>query len=104
MGISTRRVKSTEPVLALLWLYNSSDKPASVMTCMGIDYFWARGVDVLESGGHRVLRRREQEMRMNPKIPDMWFCTRNFSINIPGHADQQTWYFIVPDTTLARMC
>lgn len=85
-GVSTRPVKSTEPALALLWLLNSSDQPASVMTCMSIDYFWARGVNVFDRGGHRVLSRREQKMKMSPESPDFWTCTRNFAISIPAHA------------------
>ncbi|MBV9181931.1 MAG: hypothetical protein JO356_11525 [Acidobacteria bacterium] len=85
-GVSTRPVRSTEPALALLWLLNSSDQPASVMTCMSIDYFWARGVNIFDRGGHRVLSRREQKMKRSPESPDFWMCTRNFAISIPAHA------------------
>ncbi len=51
------------PVLALLWLENSTDQTQSVMTCDGIDWFWLYGIDVFDSLrlARAESRRRERE-------------------------------------------
>lgn len=81
-----------EPIPLHLWLDNSSDDPASVMTCGDLDYFKARGFDLYDAYGHRVLRKREAALRekcsKEPNIAAMesgWGCTRNFPIQIPAN-------------------
>jgi hypothetical protein len=96
-GLSTNPVHYGEPISVLLWLNNPTDEPQSVMTCGGIDYFWARGIDIFDSAGHRVLTRAEEKRKtaisQNPeqiplpsRLEDTWMCDRNFPITIPPHA------------------
>lgn len=84
--------KAGEKITVHVWVDNTSDAPADVMTCMGLDYFKANGFDLYDAYGHRVLRRREVERQKqcttNPDIASHefgWSCTRNFPINIPAH-------------------
>lgn len=89
-GLSTRPASLGDKLLVVLWFYNPSDAPLSVMTCADIDHFWSREIEVFDSAGKRVLSRAEErrlaeEMR-NPGgfVPEEPFrCWRNFGITIP---------------------
>ncbi len=81
-----------EPIPLNLWLENSSNDPASVMTCMNLDYFKAQGFDLYDAYGHRVLRKGEAMLREKcahdpnaARINMGWTCARNFPIQIPAH-------------------
>lgn len=91
-GLSTRPVRYGEKLLVLLWLYNPTDTPLSVMTCAGIDYFWSHEIAVLDSAGNQVLSRAEErllaEKKRNPAslFSDEFVCFRNFPITVPPHS------------------
>jgi|SRR5579872_3198578 len=88
-GLSTRPVTVGETLFVLLWIYNPSDEPQSVMSCMDIDWFWARDIEILDSAGKHVAsraeeRRAEEARKSNGPVPRlMEVCTRNFPITIP---------------------
>jgi hypothetical protein len=89
-GLSTRPVSPGEKLLVVLWLYNPSEAPISVMTCADIDHFWSREIEVFDSAGKRILSRTEErrlaEEKRNPGgfLPEEPFqCWRNFDIAIP---------------------
>jgi len=84
-GLSTKPTPYGKEIRVLLWLYNPTDKPQPVWTCMGIDFFWLLGIDVFDSAGQRVLGRSEEKERNDPRRPVIMGCTRNFPINIPPH-------------------
>ena len=86
-GLSTKPVSYGEPLPVLLWLYNSTDEPQSVMTCQGIDWFWLSEINVFDSAGHRVLSNAEQEDRKAGRSENarIFVCARNFPINIQPH-------------------
>jgi hypothetical protein len=84
-GLSTKPTPYGKKILVLLWLYNPTDKPQAVWTCMGIDFFWLSGIDVFDSAGQRVLSRTEEEVKKDPRRTVMMGCARNFPINIPPH-------------------
>lgn len=84
--------KAGENITLHVWVDNTSNTPAGVMTCMGLDYFKATGFDLYDAYGHRVLRRNEAKRQEQCKThPDLasrefgWSCTRNFPITIPAH-------------------
>lgn len=90
-GLSTRPASYGDKLLAVLWLYNATDKPLPVWTCMGIDAFWAEKIDVFDAVGHRILSRGEQKDReQHGASGDAFYsrivCSRNFPIDIPPHA------------------
>lgn len=111
-GISSRPAIYGEKVPVLLWLYNPTDKPQPVWTCMQIDYFWLLGLDVFDSAGQRVLdiqeekdKERERARKADLNLLDWppanntnltvqflsqtsdcpFGCDRNFPIDIPPH-------------------
>jgi hypothetical protein len=90
--LSTKPVLYGEKLLVLLWIYNPSDAPQSVMTCAAIDYFWAREIAIFDSAGNRVLSRVEEERlaekKRNPAsfLPEVFACLRNFPITVPPYA------------------
>lgn len=98
-GLSTRPVPVGEPDPVLLWLFNSTDHPRSVMTCSDIDWFWG-ALDVFDSQGRRVLGPEEQKRRRSAGkiegitggIEGLWVCSRNFGIEIPAHACMHTTF------------
>jgi len=81
-----------EKVLLHLWVNNSSDQPANVMTCMDLDFFKSRGFDLYDAYGHRVLSHNETRLlercKTNPNGADfeasIWQCFQNFGIPIPA--------------------
>jgi hypothetical protein len=92
LSLSSHIFVKGEPIPLHLWLHNSGNDPAAVMTCMDLDYFKARGFDLYDAYGHRVLRKGEAKLRekcaKDPNIAAMgnaWACTRNFPIQIPAH-------------------
>ena len=85
-GVSTKPATWGEPVPVLLWLHNPTDTPQPVMTCSGIEWFWALGIDVFEASGQRVLSVGEEKDKKKPDMQGVLMCTRNFAINIPPHA------------------
>src|SRR4029077_18367957 len=83
-ALSTNAVSYGEPIPVLLWLYNSTDEPQSVMTCQNIDWFWLSDINIFDSAGHRVPSLAEQQ---EPKLQDsgrvrIFTCTRNSPIYI----------------------
>jgi hypothetical protein len=89
-GLSTRPARPGEKLLVLLWFYNPSDAPESVINCGDIDHFWSLEIEVFDSAGKRVLSRAEEkrlaEEKRNPGafVPEAPFrCWRNFGITIP---------------------
>jgi hypothetical protein len=95
LSVAEERIPLGQPAVLHLWIDNTSDKEASVMTCMTLDIFWAEGFDLYDAYGHRVLRKKQWEPgeKPGPGIQDkpnqvclgMWMCTRNFAIPIPAH-------------------
>lgn len=93
LSLARREYKAGEPITLHLWVDNTGSKPAGVMTCSDLGYFWACGFDVYAARGHRVLRRSEakmqEECRNNPGerqySDDIWICGRAFPIDIPAH-------------------
>jgi hypothetical protein len=93
-GLSTRTTVYGETVPVLLWIYNPTDKPQSVWTCEGLDYFWLYGLDLFDSAGRRVLRTGEKSDESIPESENFrgspgdcgFGCGRNFPIEIPPHA------------------
>ena len=88
-GLSTRPASPGEKLLVVLWFYNPSESPLSVMTCGDIDYFWSREIEVFDSAGQRVMSRAEErrlaEEKRNPGgfLPEPFQCFRNFPITVP---------------------
>jgi hypothetical protein len=77
----------------VLWIQNPNDEPVEVMSCGDIGWFWIDEVEVLDSGGTRVMSRREErdfaERKRNPKSfvpPVAHYCNMNVPITIPAHA------------------
>ena len=75
-----------------VWIDNTGDAPAGVMTCMTLDRFKAQGFDIVDAYGHRVLSKDEAKRQdmctANPRLAGRglgWDCTRNFPIMIPAH-------------------
>ena len=97
-GLSTKDATYGDPVSVLLWLYNPTDKPQSVWTCMDIDWFWLGGIDVFDGSGHRVLTRAEvKQKERSPAGGTMlsacaFVCTRNFPIEIAPHSCAHTTF------------
>jgi hypothetical protein len=94
ISLSSRTFVRGQPIPLHLWLDNSSDEPASVWTCQDLDYFKARGFDLYDAYGHRVLRKAEASLQEKCAAKDPatvhirtgWMCTRNFPIQIPSHS------------------
>jgi hypothetical protein len=89
-GLSTRPVSLGDKLPVLLWFYNPSEAPLSVMTCGDIDHFWSREIEVFDSTDKRVLSRAEEkrlaEEKRNPGVflPEQPFrCWLNFAITVP---------------------
>jgi hypothetical protein len=82
-----------EKITLHIWVDNTGDTPAGVMTCMGLDHFKANGFNIYDAYGHRLLRRNEAKIqegcKTNPthsRFWGGWSCTRNFPITIPAHS------------------
>lgn len=93
-GISAPQTRFVfgERVTLQLWVNNTADVPVGVMTCGELDYFKARGFDLYDAYGHRVLDQSEarfvERCRTDPaapKVERIWVCARNFPIPIPAH-------------------
>jgi hypothetical protein len=84
-GVSSKSVEYGEPVNTVLWVYNSAEIPASVMTCSDIDWFWS-ALQVFDNNGHRVLSRQEQEHPSSGSFERIFICSRNFAIPVPPRA------------------
>ena len=58
-----------------VWVDNPSDVPIFVMTCMDLDHFKARGFDLFDAYGHRVLRKYEvkiqERCKTNPDVASL---------------------------------
>jgi hypothetical protein len=84
-------VSSEQKALALLWLFNPTEKPLAAWTCMDIDGFRLSALDVFDSRGRRVPSRPEEEPRKWRSAgtwkqrPRVEICTREFPIEIPAH-------------------
>jgi len=94
LSVAEERIPLGQPAMLHLWIDNTSDKEASVMTCMTLDIFWAEGFDLYDAYGHRVLKKKQWEPREKPggveENPGQlclggWACGRNFPIRIPAH-------------------
>ena len=92
LSMASHRFVKGEPVPLHIWIDNGSDQETGVWTCMELDYFKARGFELYDAYGHRVLRKREIQLReqcaKDPRIGAIdagWSCTRNFQIPIPQH-------------------
>jgi hypothetical protein len=92
LSLASHTFLKGRPVPLHLWIDNASDEAIGVWTCMELDYFKARGFDLYDAYGHRVLRRREvkdrEECNKEPRRPRMemgWSCTRNLQIPISAH-------------------
>jgi hypothetical protein len=93
LSLAKREFKAGEPITLHVWVDNTGNKPAGVMTCSGLGYFKDRGFDVYAAGGHRILRRFEVKMQDECKNDldkrqypdDLWICGREFPIYIPSH-------------------
>jgi len=89
-GLSTKPASLGDKLVVVLWLYNPSESPSSVMTCSDIDHFWLREIELFDSAGKRILSRVEEtriaEEKQNPGAfaPDGFQCFRNFAITIPA--------------------
>ncbi len=89
-GVSARPAVAGQDVLALLWLYNPTDKPLDAMTCMDIEAFWLSAMDVFDAGGRRVPSLAEERQKTWlpvgawTKRPELIMCLRNFPIAIPA--------------------
>ena len=93
-GISAprRAFVSGENVSLHLWVHNTDDALAGVMTCDELDYFKSRRFDLYDAYGHRVLDTADvrflERCQTSPNSAQLemgWGCTRNFSIPIPAH-------------------
>jgi Protein of unknown function (DUF4232) len=95
LSVAEEKIPEGQPPILHLWIDNSSDKDALVMTCMTLDMFWAKDFDLYDAYGHRLLRKKDWEPREKPgpgiqEKPNqiclgMWACGRNFAIPIPAH-------------------
>jgi hypothetical protein len=92
LSMAQHEFKAGEDITLHVWVDNTSNAPAGVMTCMGLDYFKATGFNLYDAYGHRVLRRyeakRHEQCKTNPDLASHELglsCTRNFPINIPPH-------------------
>lgn len=92
LGISLSRQELVfgDDVILQVWALNTSHAPQSVSTCGDLDYFKARALEVYDAYGHRVLSRREAEIRerckADPGTAEVeWVgfaCSRNFPIPV----------------------
>jgi hypothetical protein len=92
LSIMQHEFNAGDAIKLHVWVDNTGDAPAGVMTCMTLDRFKAQGFDIFDAYGHRVLSNHEakqQEMcRTDPRLAGRglgWMCTRNFPIMIPAH-------------------
>jgi hypothetical protein len=95
LSVLPATIPSGEPIPLHLWIDNSSDREASVMTCSTLDFFWANGFDVYDAYGHRLLKKNELKNRQTLGLPSnqapntdclgMRGCGREFAIPIPPH-------------------
>ena len=87
-GLSTKPIVYGQKLLVLLWIYNPTETPQSVMTCSDIDHFWAREIGIFSSADQRLSSRAAEKLRKeNYTGPTpIFICARNFGINLPPHA------------------
>jgi hypothetical protein len=92
LSLAKHEFKAGEGITLHLWIDNTGEAPAGVMTCMGLDYFKAKGFLLYDASGHRVLSRRDakvhEQCKSNPDLANLegeWSCSRNFPIMIPAH-------------------
>jgi hypothetical protein len=86
-----RDFKAGEPIVLYIWVDNSGDAQASVMTCEDLGRLRIKHIGIYDTNGRRVpsqLENRIQEKcASNPRIEEMMTqkCGRNFAIHIPAH-------------------
>ncbi len=85
LSLASHRFVKGEAVPLYLWIDNVGDEAAGVWTCMELDYFKARGFELYDAYGHRVLSKREvqlkEECAKDPRIAQLergWSCTPEF--------------------------
>jgi hypothetical protein len=94
LSLANHDFKAGEDITLHVWVDNTGNEKAGVMTCIGLDFFKATGFDLYDAYGHRVLSRDEAKMQKecnaNPEhdkivIRGGGCCTRNLPIYIPAH-------------------
>lgn len=92
LSLAKHEFKAGEDVLLHIWVDNTTDAQAAVMTCMGLDRFKANGFDLYDAYGHRLLRKNDVKAKEDcDDDPDKplrirgWICSRNFPIFIAAH-------------------
>lgn len=93
LSIAQSDFSKGQNVLLHVWADNPTDKPVSIMTCMGLDNFKAQGFDLYDAYGHRVLSKDEartlEQCKVSPSAllrSQLRGCYRNFAITIPPHS------------------
>jgi hypothetical protein len=92
-SINKHEFKVGDPIELHVWVDNRGDKPAEVLTCSDLGIFKARGFNLFEADGRRVLNPQDaklvEECKTDPRRANFlrggWDCTRNLMITIPAH-------------------
>ncbi|MGB7135275.1 MAG: hypothetical protein WBD46_08300 [Acidobacteriaceae bacterium] len=101
ISLEKRSFVAGEPIPLHIWVDNTGEETAGVMTCMGLDNFKQYGFDVYGAYGHRVLSRGNAMALKSFADPleeachtdrgrfllsdRLKVCTRNFPIPIAAH-------------------